>query len=110
LADEGFARVLAGLLGILVLDRGRARQESPALQFQERGGHDDKLARQFDVQALQPVEVGDVLVGNPRNRQVAHVHLLPPNQVQQEVHRTVVHLQIDFVRHGMRLAGVEPLL
>ena len=100
LADQSLARVLF-LLAFLALGR-RAGQEGAALDLQKRRRHHDEVARQLDVQGLQQVEVGEVLVGDLRDLDLADIHLLALDEVQQEVHGAVVNIKFDLVSHRAR--------
>src|SRR5512141_64893 len=62
-----------------------ARQQRLRLDVDEGGGHHQELARDLEVQRLQHVEVGEVLLGDPGDGDVVDVELLLADQVQQDV-------------------------
>src|SRR5512134_3582414 len=82
--DEAPGELLAHDLGVvLLLLVPVARQERLRLDVDEGGGHHQELARDLEVQRLHEVKVGEVLLGDLRDRDVVDVELLVADQVQQ---------------------------
>ena len=62
------------------------------LDVDQQRRHINKLARGIDVRLLQVVRVLQELRRDPRHRNVVDVDVLPADQVEQQVHRAVIHL------------------
>jgi len=80
----GVSRVLVPLGRVLVA-QGLARKD-PRFEFHERGGHDEELARELDVDRVELREKAHVLLGDRRDRDVVQVDLVAPDQVQEQIH------------------------
>jgi hypothetical protein len=94
-AHERFARILFRL----VLLRGiRARQQRSRLEVNERRCHDEKLARHVEIQLLHQREIGEVLLGDQRDRYVVDVHLALANEMNQQIERPLERIELDLVR------------
>jgi hypothetical protein len=92
---ERLARIL---LGLVLLSRVRARQQRARLDMNQRRRHDEELARNIQVQLLHQGDVGEVLLGDERNRDVVDVHLVLANEVNQQVKRSLERIELDLVR------------
>jgi hypothetical protein len=66
-----------------------AREEQLALDLHQRGGDDEELAGQFDVDQLDDSEVVEELFGDAGDGDVEQVDLVPLDQVEQEVQGAV---------------------
>src|SRR6266481_1978686 len=64
----------------------------------QRGGHHEELARHIEVELLHQIDVREVLVRDEGDRNVAHVHLVLLDEVNQQVERTLECLELDVVR------------
>ena len=107
LAHQFRSRVEAQALLLAFLLR-RGRQEHTRLDFHQRRGHHHELARNIRVELGEHLDVGDVLLGDPGDGDVVDVHLVPADQVQQQIERPVVDVQVDAVVGGhviQRVAG-----
>ena len=83
------------------------RQEHSRLDVDQRRGHENEFPGHIDVQLLKQMEVVEVLLRDPRNRDIVDVDLLLANQVEQQVQRPLVHGAFDRRR---RLASVRQTL
>ena len=105
LPDQIAARV--GFLG-----RGfllGVRQKHFAFNFHQRGGHDQKVAGQFDVRHLEDGDMPRELLGHRGDGDVEDVHLVFLDEVEQQVEGTVKLGQIDAVIHPW-LAGLSRVI
>lgn len=95
LLDELVARV--GGVEIQILHRrGRVARfagalvlEHAGLDLHQRGGHDEELARQVNVDLLDLLEKRQVLIRDGGDGDVGDVHLRPADEEQQQVQRTL---------------------
>ena len=90
---------------VFVVDlRPRGREQGLRLQREQRRRDDEELGRDLEVGALHAVDVGEVVLGQPRDRDVADVDALVADQRQQELERTLEDLELDLigVRHLRR--------
>ncbi len=65
----------------------------------QRRGHVDELGAQLDVQFQGALHVLQILLRDGGNRDVVDVDLLFADQVQQEIERPVVLLQMKIQGH-----------
>ena len=92
LADQIPTRVL--LLVLLGKHLQINREQFLALDVHQRGGHDDELAGELEVEPLHQVDVFAELVG-----QLDHVHLVDidlflADEVQQQIQRPLEHFEL----------------
>src|SRR5512134_2474814 len=87
------AHLLRVLLGFRLL--ARPRQQRLRFHVQEGRRHDEEFARNVQVQRLHRVEIGQVLLRDPRDRDVMDIELVLADQVQQEVERPLEDLEAD---------------
>jgi hypothetical protein len=81
--------------------RGGPRSEGACgSDLHEGGGHHQELARVLDVQFLDRQHVPEELLGDGRDRDVEHIHLVPLDQVQEQVERAVERVESDEVWHN----------
>ena len=84
--DQAPGQLLAHDLGVfLFLLVPVARQQRLGLDVDQGGSHHQEIARDLEVQRLHQVEVGQVLLGDLRDRDVVDVELLVADQVEQDV-------------------------
>ena len=81
-------------LGVVV-----ARQEARGLEFQQRGRHHKERGRDLEVEHLHPAQHREVVVGDPRQRDVVDIDLMPGDEVQQQVERSLEDLEPYPVLH-----------
>src|SRR5690606_12199150 len=67
------------------LRRRRLGQKLPALDQEQRGGHDEEFARHFEFHFLHRRQVLEILVGNLADPDVADVDFRPVDEVQEQV-------------------------
>ena len=71
-----------------------AWKEHLRLDADQRRGHLEELARAFELVGSDPLDRGQELLGNPGDGDVEDVHVLLPDQVQEEVERTLEAVQL----------------
>jgi len=69
----------------------------------QRRGHDEKLAGHVQIQLLHQRDVGEVLLGDERDRDVVDVHLIFLDEMNQQVERPFKARELDLVGVGRRL-------
>ena len=73
------------------------RQQHLRFDVDQRRGHVDEIGGDVDIELFELVEVIEILLGDFRDGNVVDVHLLPANQIEQEIERSFVHRQIDAI-------------
>jgi hypothetical protein len=95
LADQLGPRVagalLIRLLGFL------PRQEHGRLDLHQRGGHDQEIARQIDVESLEDLDVLQVLVGDLGDGDIVDIHLFLADEIEQQIERAGEDVEVDAV-------------
>ena len=85
--------VAAGRIdGLLVLG-----QQHPAFDLHERGGHDEELAGQLELEVAHGVERVEVLLGDLHDRDVVDIQFVLADQEQQQVQRSFEDLELDAI-------------
>jgi len=69
------------------------------LQLDQRRRDEQELGRDLEVDGLQPVELGEVLVDDRGERHLPQVDLLAEDEMQEEVERTLVDGGAHLVAH-----------
>ena len=77
------------------------RKQAAALQVNQIRRHDDEFARDIDVQFLECLEIFEVLAGDPFERDLVNVDLVPLDQIKQQIERTFENLELDLVIASM---------
>ncbi len=93
-----FQQAVDQLIGRAVIDRDVGflfvgldfGQHRLAFEFDQRTGHVEKIGDVAQVEFLQQLNVFEVLLDHPRDRQSLQTHFLAPHQVQQQVDRTAI--------------------
>ena len=70
------------------------------LDLDQHRGHQQVLGGELELRATHHLDVVEVLPRQLRHRDVEHVDVLPADQVQQQVERTLEGLEEDFERLG----------
>jgi len=91
-------RIVGRLLALAVV----RRNERGRLEVQQRGRHQDEVARDVQIEPAHALDLGQILVGHLGDRARADVHLLPAHELEQEVEGAGVCLGADFVGHAIR--------
>jgi hypothetical protein len=81
------------------------RQEHLGLDHHQRGGEDEELSDVVEVEVLDQLDVAEVLVEHPRDRDVVDLDLFLPDEVEKQVHRAGEVLELDAVVHVTSLPG-----
>lgn len=95
LPDQVPARIL--LVGVLLGRLDVLGQHHPALDVAEIRGHHEELAGEPDVEQLEGVQIGHVLLRDPLDRDVVDVDLLLLDEVEEQVHRSLEDVEFDLV-------------
>ena len=85
--------------------RRRAREQILALDPHEGGGHDEEIARHLDVQRVQGSQILQVLPRDPRDGDLPDLHLVPLDEVQEQIQRSLECLEVD--RVAPKLGGLR---
>ena len=100
-AHQRVARVLD-----LAFDAGgglRPRQQHLRLDVDQRRRHHEELAGDVEIELLHQRDRLEVLRGDERDRDVVDVDLVLPDQVQQQIERSLEVRQLDREGIGRRL-------
>ncbi len=73
------------------------RQQHFRFDVDERRGHVDEIGRDVHVQLLELVEIFEILARDLGDRDVVDVDFLLLDQIEQEVERAVVRVEMNFV-------------
>jgi len=74
-------------------------QEAPGLEFHERGGDQQELGGDIEIERLHPIEFGEVGIDDVRQIDLVQVDLLSQDQLQEQVERPVVDRGVDVDGH-----------
>ena len=69
------------------------------LDLQQRGGHEEKVARHVQIEAVHAGHLFEVLVGDLGDGDGADVHLLAADQVQKQVEGALETVDANLVGH-----------
>ena len=98
---EELLHQLAPRVGLVLVGFPRVGgEEHPALDLHERRGHDEELPRELDVEFAHGLDVVEELVRDARDGDVEDVHLVPLDEVEEQVERAVEGIERDGVGHG----------
>ena len=81
-------------LGVL-----EAGQQASGLQLHEGGGDQQELGGDVEIERLHAVELGEVLVDDPREGDLPEVDLLLEDEVQEEIEGPFVDAGVDLQNH-----------
>ncbi len=87
-------QLLTGVLQ-LIFDFILAWQHHARLDLDQRAGHFQKIADRIDVELFQHSDVTEVLLGDYRNGEVRDVQLMLTDQIEQQIHRTVIRIELN---------------
>ena len=68
----------------------------------QRRRHDEELARDVEVELLHQLDRRKVLLRDQRDWNVMDAHLVLSDEVQQQIERSLEHLELDGKRVGRR--------
>ena len=80
-----------------------ARQQALGLQLDERGGDEQELGGDVEIEPVHRLELGDVGVDDDRQPQLVEVDLLAEDQVEEEVEGSLEDRRLHLVWHGPRV-------
>ena len=84
---------------LVEVEVGRRGEQPARLQLDQGGSDEQELGRDVEIEGLEPLELGEVLVDDRGERQLPQVDLLAQDEVQQEVERPFVDGGVDLVSH-----------
>ena len=76
-----------------VFRQRRPWQQHPRLDFGERRRHQQILRCQRHIELLHHLQIGEVLLGNQRHRNIQHIKILFANQIDEHIQRPGKRLQ-----------------
>ncbi len=76
-----------------------AGQQAPGLQLDEGGGDEEELGGDLEIDRLHAVELGQIGVDDPLQRDLVEIDLLAQDQVQEQVEGTLEHRGLHLVGH-----------
>ena len=85
---------------------GIARQQPARLQLHQGGGDEQELGGDLEIEVLglaHLLQLDEVGIDDPRQRDLVQIHLLADDQVQQEVERSLEPGGLHLVGHGHTL-------
>src|SRR4029077_20457949 len=85
----------------------RPRQQHLRLDVNQRRGHDEKFAGDVQIQLLHQRDRCEVLRGDERDRDVVDVDLVLPDQVQEQIKRSLEVGQLNGEGIGRRFEIVS---
>ncbi len=94
--DQFLARVLFGFT--FLAQRRIGRQQQARLDVDQRRGHEDELRADVEIHLARLIQIGEVLRGDGRDRNIADVDLLFADQIQQQIERSVVLIEMNVQR------------
>ena len=75
---------------VVEVDVGAAGQQTAGLELDERGGDEQELGGDVEVELLHALDLGEVGVDDPGQADLVDVDLLGEDQLQQQVERALV--------------------
>ena len=84
---------------VVEVDVGRPGQQAAGLELDERGGDQQELGGDVEIERLHPLDLGEVGVDDARQADLVEVHLLGQDELQEQVERTFVDGGLDTSRH-----------
>ena len=91
--DQFFAGILFGFA--FLLQSGIRGKQHARLDVDQRGGHEDELGADVEVHFARLLEVAQVLRRDGGDGDVADVDLLFANEVEQQIERSVIVVEVD---------------
>jgi hypothetical protein len=85
-------RVGVGIDGVEALG-----EEHAALNFHQRGGHDEELAGDVEVERLHRAESFEVLFRDGLDRNIVDIDLVFPDEKKEKIKRAFEDLQLDAI-------------
>ncbi|MEZ5180632.1 MAG: hypothetical protein R2702_01935 [Acidimicrobiales bacterium] len=84
---------------VVEVDVGVLGEEPSRLELDERGGDEQELGGDLEVEDLHALELGEVRIHDRGQRDLVELHLLAQDQVQEQVRTALEHLGLHLVRH-----------
>ena len=81
-----------------LLALGRLWQEQPRFQIGEPGRHHQVIGRELEPQRPRRLDEGEILLGERQDRDPREVELLAAGEVQQEIERAFIAVDVDHER------------
>jgi tryptophanyl-tRNA synthetase len=100
--DEQVAFLPQGEL-VIEIDVGVLREESLALELDQRRCDEEELGGDLEIEVLHEVDLGQVGVDDAGERDLVEIDLLAQDEVEQEVEGALVDRCLHLVRHPVTL-------
>ena len=78
------------------------RQKHLGLDQDQRRGHVDEIGGDIDIELFELVQIFQILARDLGDGNIVNVHLLLADQIQQQVERAIVGIEMNFVGSGHR--------
>ena len=95
--DQAVHQVGARVFQFLGAGQRIGRQEHLRFDVDERRGHVNEVGRDVHVELLELVEIVEILARDLGDRDVVDVDFLLLDQIEQEIERAVVRIEMNFV-------------
>ena len=95
--DETMHEVGARVVLILGAGQRIGREQHFRFDIDERRGHVNKIGRDVHIKLFELVDVFEILRRDLRDRNVVNVDFLLLDQIEQEIERAIVRIQMNFV-------------
>ena len=104
-SDEHLARVGQGSVAVVGLCGLRLGEQHLAFDLDERGRHDEVLARDTQIELPHRVDVGEILLGDEGDGDVEDVDRMRLDEVQQKIEGTFELTDLEVQRLGTEEHG-----
>src|SRR5690606_13486845 len=84
-------------------------EDGLALPVEQGGGEEEELRGHLEVHLLHEADVGQVLIGDLRDRHLGDIQLVALDEVEQEIERAFEAVEADRDRHAL-VAGDQRVL
>ena len=95
--DQAMHQIGARVFQLLGTGQRIGRQQHLRLDVDERRGHVNEIGRDVHVQLLELVEIVEILARDLGDRDVVDVDFLLLDQIEQQIERAVVGIEMNFV-------------
>ena len=100
----------AGIGRFVTWRRGRTRQQQARLYFDQHRSHQQIFGGELELRPAHHLHVAQILARQLGHRDVEHIDVLPPDQIQQQIKRTFECFQKDLERFRRNVEIVRKLV
>ncbi len=100
----------ARVFGLGAWRRRRPRQQESRLDLDQHRGHQQVFGGELQLRAPHHLDVTQILARELRHRDVEHVDVLAPDEVEQKIERTLEGLEEHLERFGRDVQVVRQLV